>query len=327
MSKQLTISKAIREGLHEEMTRDEKVIVLGEDMADLGSAFGITTGFLEEFGPKRVWDTPISESGFSGMAVGMAMRGLRPVVEIMYDDFITCCLDPVMNQAAKLRYMTGGQLVLPLVYRMPMGAGRRNAGQHSQCLESLFMHIPGLKVVCPSTAADHKGLIKAAIQDNDPVIFLEHKLLYAKKETVPEGEHIISLGKADIKRPGKDLTIITWSRQVYFALEAAEKLAAEGMDVEVLDLRTLVPLDWDAIRETVCKTHNIIVVEEGVKRCGVGAELSAMITEELFDELDSPVGRVAGANVVSPFSPPLEDAVFPQVDNIVVAVRRVLRPV
>ena len=327
MSKQLTISKAIREGLHEEMTRDERVIVLGEDMADLGSAFGITTGFLEEFGPKRVWDTPISESGFSGMAVGMAMRGLRPVVEIMYNDFITCCLDPVMNQAAKLRYMTGGQLVLPLVYRMPMGAGRRNAGQHSQCLESLFMHIPGLKVVCPSTAADHKGLIKAAIQDNDPVIFLEHKLLYAKKEAVPEGDYSIPLGKADVKRPGKDLTIITWSRQVYFALEAAEKLAAEGMDVEVLDLRTLVPLDWEAIRETVCKTHNVIVVEEGVKRGGVGAELSAMITEELFDELDSPVGRVAGANVVSPFSPPLEDAVFPQIADIIAAVRRVLRPV
>lgn len=324
MSKQLTISKSIREGLHEEMTRDEKVIVLGEDMADLGSAFGITTGFLDEFGPKRVWDTPISESGFSGMAVGMAMRGMRPVVEIMYNDFITCCLDPVMNQAAKLRYMTGGQLTLPIVYRMPMGAGRRNAGQHSQCLEALFMHIPGLKVVCPSTAADHKGLIKAAIRDNDPVIFMEHKLLYAKKEDIPEGEHIIELGKADVKRQGKDLTIITWSRQVYFALEAAEKLAAEGRDVEVLDLRCLVPLDMEAIRASVSKTHNVIVVEEGVKRGGVGAELSALITEELFDELDSPVMRVAGANVVSPFSPPLEDAVFPHADDIAAAVRRVL---
>ena len=326
MSKKLSVSKAISEALHEEMVRDSKVVVLGEDMAEMGSVFGLTQGFLEEFGPWRVLDTPISESGFTGMAVGMAMRGVRPVVEWMYNDFITCCLDPVMNQAAKLRYMTGGQLTLPIVFRAPMGAGRRNAGQHSQCLESLFMHIPGLKLVCPSTAADAKGLLKAAIRDDDPVVFLEHKLLYAKKEDVPEGEYIIELGKADVKRPGKDLTIITWSRQVYFALDAAEKLAADGMDVEVLDLRSLVPLDWEAIRESVCKTHNVIVVEEGVKRGGVGAELSAMITEELFDELDSPVGRVAGANVVSPFSPPLEDAVFPQIDDIIAAVRRVLRP-
>lgn len=324
MSKKLTVSKALREGLHEEMVRDGKVVVLGEDMADMGSVFGITTGFLDEFGPMRVWDTPISESGFTGMAVGMAMRGLRPVVEWMYDDFISCCLDPVMNQAAKLRYMTGGQLTLPLVFRAPMGAGRRNAGQHSQCLESLFVHIPGIKVVCPSTAADAKGLLKAAIRDDDPVVFLEHKLLYAKKEDIPEGEYLVELGKADIKRPGKDLTIITWSRQVYFALEAAEKLAAEGRDVEVLDLRTLVPLDWDAVKQSVSKTHNIIIVEEGVKRGGVGAELSAEIMEDLFDELDSPVVRVAGANVVSPFSPPLEDAVFPQVNDIIAAVRRVL---
>lgn len=326
MSKKLSVSKAISEALHEEMVRDRNVVVLGEDMAEMGSVFGITQGFLDEFGPWRVIDTPISESGFTGMAVGMAMRGVRPVVEWMYDDFITCCLDPVMNQAAKLRYMTGGQLTLPIVFRAPMGAGRRNAGQHSQCLEALFMHIPGLKLVCPSTAADAKGLLKAAIRDDDPVVFLEHKLLYAKKEDVPEGEYVIELGKADVKRPGRDLTIITWSRQVYFALEAAEKLAAEGMEAEVLDLRSLVPLDWEAIRESVSKTHNVIVVEEGVKRGGVGAELSAQITEELFDELDSPVGRVAGANVVSPFSPPLEDAVFPQVDDITRAVRQALRP-
>ncbi len=324
MSKKLSVSKAISEGLHEEMVRDPNVVVMGEDMAEMGSVFGITQGFLEEFGPLRVIDTPISESGFSGMAVGMAMRGLRPVVEWMYNDFITCCLDPVMNQAAKLRYMTGGQLTLPIVFRAPMGAGRRNAGQHSQCLEALFMHIPGLKLVCPSTAADAKGLLKAAIRDDDPVIFLEHKLLYAKKEDVPEGEYLIELGKADVKRPGRDLTIITWSRQVYFALEAADKLAALGLEVEVLDLRSLVPLDFEAIRESVGKTHNVMVVEEGVKRGGVGAELAAQIMDELFDELDSPVGRVAGANVVSPFSPPLEDAVFPQVDDIVSAVKRQL---
>ncbi|MCC8166470.1 MAG: alpha-ketoacid dehydrogenase subunit beta [Planctomycetes bacterium] len=321
MSK-LSISKAIREGLHEEMVRDKNVVVLGEDMADMGSVFGITTGFLDEFGPLRVIDTPISESGFTGMAVGMAMRGLRPVVEWMYDDFISCCLDPVMNQAAKIRYMTGGQVTVPVVFRAPMGAGRRNAGQHSQCLESLFTHIQGLKVVCPSTAADHKGLLKSAIRDDDPVVFLEHKLLYAKKEELPDDDDfLIPLGKADVKRPGRDLTIITWSRQVYFALEAAETLAADGIDAEVLDLRSLVPLDWDAIAASVAKTHNVMIVEEGVKRGGVGAELSAQIMEDLFDELDSPVCRVAGANTVSPFSPPLEDAVFPHPADIVAAAR------
>lgn len=320
----LTISKAIRKGLHEEMVRDKNVVILGEDMAKMGNVFGLTGGFLEEFGPLRIFDTPISESGFTGMAVGMAMRGLRPVVEWMYDDFITVCLDPVMNQAAKMRYMTGGQIKVPIVFRAPMGAGRRNAGQHSQCLEALFTHIPGLKVVCPSTATDAKGLLKAAIRDDDPVVFLEHKLLYAKKEAVPDEEYIIELGKADIKREGSDVTVITWSRQVYFALEAAQKLADSGISVEVLDLRTLVPLDWEAVRESVCKTHNVIIVEEGVKRGGVGAELSAQITEELFDELDSPVIRVAGANVVSPFSPPLEDAVFPHVDDISAAVKKLL---
>ena len=237
----LSISKAIREGLHEEMVRDENVVILGEDMAVMGNVFAITQGFLDEFGPNRVIDTPISESGFTGMAVGMAMRGLRPVVEWMYDDFITVCLDPVMNQAAKMRYMTGGQVKVPIVFRAPIGAGRRNAGQHSQCLEALFTHIPGLKVVCPSTGADAKGLLKSAIRSDDPVVFLEHKLLYAKKEEIPDGEYLIPLGKADVKRPGKDLTILTWSRQVYFSLEAAETLASQGIDAEVVDLRTLVP--------------------------------------------------------------------------------------
>ena len=224
----LSISKAIREGLHEEMVRDENVVVLGEDMAVMGNVFAITQGFLDEFGPNRVIDTPISESGFTGMAVGMAMRGLRPVVEWMYDDFITVCLDPVMNQAAKMRYMTGGQVKIPIVFRAPIGAGRRNAGQHSQCLEALFTHIPGLKVVCPSTGADAKGLLKSAIRCDDPVVFLEHKLLYAKKEQIPDGEYLIPLGKADVKRPGQDLTILTWSRQGYGSLEAAETRAAQG---------------------------------------------------------------------------------------------------
>lgn len=322
--KKISISAAIREGMREEMLRDENVIMVGEDLGRMGSPFAITLGFLDEFGPNRVIETPISESGFTGMAVGAAMRGMRPVVELMYVDFVSVAMDPVMNQAAKMRYMTGGQVKVPLVVRAPMGSGRRNAGQHSQCLETLFTHIPGLKVVCPSTAKDAKGLIKAAIRDDDPVIFLEHKLLYARKEEVPEEEYIIPLGQADVKREGKDITIITWSRQVYFALEAAEELAKEGIDAEVLDLRTLVPLDWEAIRESVCKTHNVVVVHEGVKRSGYGGELSAQITEELFDELDSPVTRVAALNVVPPFAPTLEDAFFPHPEDIVKAVKKVL---
>ncbi len=322
--KKISISKAISEGLHEEMLRDENVIVLGEDMAKMGNVFAITQGFLEEFGPNRVIDTPISESGFLGMSVGAAMRGIRPVAELMYVDFIGVSFDPIMNQAAKMRYMTGGQVHVPMVLRAPMGSGRRNAGQHSQCLESLFTGIPGLKVVCPSTAKDAKGLIKAAIRDEDPVIFLEHRLIYAKKEEIPEEEYIIELGKADIKREGKDVTIITWSRQVYFALEAAEELAKEGIDVEVLDLRSLVPLDWEAIKESVCKTHNVVVVHEGVKRGGFGGELSAQITEDLFDELDAPVERVAALNVVAPFAPTLEDAFFPHPEDITKAVKKLL---
>lgn len=320
----MSVSAAIREGIREEMLRDERVVVIGEDLGLLGSPFGITKGFLEEFGPRRVIETPIAESGFMGMAVGAAMRGIRPVVELMYNDFIGDALDPVMNQAAKLRYMTGGQVSIPMVIRAPMGAGRRNAGQHSACLEALFTHIPGLKVVCPSSAADAKALIKAAIRDNDPVVFLEHKLLYAKKEEVPEGEHILPIGQACVRRAGRDVTVFTWSRQVYFALDAAAELERKGIDMEVIDLRTLVPLDWETIKASVTKTHNVVVLEEGVKRGGIGAEISAQITEALFDELDSPVCRVAGLNVCSPFSPPLEDAVFPQVEDITKAVLQLL---
>lgn len=322
--KKMSVSHAIREGMHEEMLRDENVIMVGEDLGTMGSPFGITLGFLDEFGPNRVIETPICESGFTGMAVGAAMRGIRPVVELMYVDFISVAMDPVMNQAAKMRYMTGGQVHVPMVVRAPMGSGRRNAGQHSQCLETLFTHIPGLKVVCPSTAADAKGLIKAAIRDDDPVIFLEHKLLYATKGEIPEGEHVIPLGVADVKREGKDVTIITWSRQVFFALDAAKELEKEGIDVEVIDLRTLVPLDWETIKKSVAKTHNVVVVQEGVKRSGFAGEISAQIMEELFDELDAPVERVAALNIVPPFSPTLEDVFFPHVDDIVKAVKKVV---
>ena len=295
--KKITVSKAIGEALHEEMLRDDKVFIMGEDMAVMGNVFAITKGFLEEFGPKRVIDTPISEEGFVGMAVGAAMRGMRPVVE---------------------------QCHVPMVLRAPMGAGRRNAGQHSQSLENFFCHFPGLKVVAPCTAQDAKGLLKSAIRDDDPVIFLEHKLLYAHKEQIPEEEYTIPLGQADIKREGKDITIITWSREVNFSLEAAKTLAEQGIDAEVLDLRTLVPLDWDAIVQSVSKTHNAIIVSEEVKRGSFAGELSAQIAEELFDELDAPVERVCGLNICSPFSPVLEDENFPHPETIVAAAKRVL---
>lgn len=324
MSKKITVSKAIGEALHEEMVRDDKVFIMGEDMAVMGNVFAITRGFLEEFGPNRVIDTPISEEGFCGMAVGAAMRGMRPVVELMYDDFATVAADPLLNQAAKMRYMSGGQATVPMVLRAPMGAGRRNAGQHSQSLENFFCHFPGLKVIAPCTAKDAKGMLKSAIRDDDPVIVLEHKLLYAKKEEIPEEEYLIPLGQADVKREGKDLTIITWSREVNFSLEAAQTLAAEGIDVEVLDLRSLVPLDWDAIVKSVSKTHNVIIVSEEVKRGSYAGELSAQIAEEMFDELDAPVERVCGLNIVPPFSPTLEDENFPHPDTIVKAVKRVL---
>ena len=286
MSKKITVSKAIGEALHEEMLRDDKMFIMGEDMAVMGNVFAITKGFLEEFGPNRVIDTPISEEGFVGMAVGAAMRGMHPVVELMYDDFATECADPLFNQAAKMRYMTGGQCSVPMVLRAPMGSGRRNAGQHSQSLENFFCHFPGLKVVAPCSAEDAKGLLKTAIRDEDPVVFLEHKLLYAHKEEIPEGEYTIPLGEAKVKREGKDLTIITWSREVNFSLEAAETLAQEGIDVEVLDLRTLVPLDWEAIKASVSKTHRAIIVSEEVKRGSYAGEISAQIAEELLDELD-----------------------------------------
>ena len=324
MSKKITVSKAIGEALHEEMLRDDKMFIMGEDMAVMGNVFAITRGFLEEFGHNRVIDTPISEEGFVGMAVGAAMRGMRPVVELMYDDFATECADPLFNQAAKIRYMTGGQCSVPMVLRAPMGSGRRNAGQHSQSLENFFCHFPGLKVVAPCSAEDAKGLLKTAIRDDDPVVFLEHKLLYARKEEIPEGEYTIPLGKASVKREGKDLTIISWSREVNFSMEAAEALSKEGIDAEVLDLRSLVPLDWDAIRASVSKTHYVVIVSEEVKRGSYAGELSAQIAEELFDELDAPVERVCGLNICSPFSPVLEDKNFPHPENIVQAVKHVL---
>jgi pyruvate/2-oxoglutarate/acetoin dehydrogenase E1 component len=322
--KTITYGQAISEAMHEEMVRDKSVFILGEDMGLIGSVFGLTKGFMDEFGADRVIDTPISEAGFTGMAVGAAMRGLRPIVELMYVDFAPICLDPIVNQAAKMRYMTGGQVKVPLVIRAPGGAGRRNAGQHSQSLEALFTHFPGLKVISPSTPYDAKGLLKSAIRDDDPVMFLEHKLLYAQKGDVPEEEFLIPIGKADIKRSGSDVTIIAYSRQVSFALAAAKQLAQQGIEAEVLDLRTLVPLDWETIEASVRKTHKVVVVQEAVKRGGYAGEIAAQIMEGAFDYLDAPVKRVAGKNVVPPFSPALEDLTYPGVKDIIAGVMEVI---
>lgn len=320
----LTYSRAINRAMHEEMLRDQKVILLGEDIAVMEGVWGCSKGFLQEFGPWRVLDTPICENGFVGMAVGAAMRGLRPIVELMYSDFAPMAFDSIANQAAKMHYMTGGQIKIPLVLRAPNGVGRRNAGQHSGNLEALLTHIPGLKVICPSTPYDVMGMLKTAIRDEDPVMCIENKLLYSIKGEVPDEEYLIPLGQADIKRPGKDLTIISWSREVHYCLQAAADLALKGIDAEVLDLRSLVPLDWDAIVRSVSKTHRVLIVHEAVKRGGYGGEIAAQIGEELFDELDAPVKRVAGANVVIPFSPALEDLIYPQVADIVQGALEVL---
>jgi len=322
----ITYGQAISEALHEEMLRDKAVIILGEDVGVMGNVFGITKGFIEEFGAQRMIDTPISEAGFTGMAVGAAMRGLRPVVELMYVDFSAVCMDPIVNQAAKMRYMTGGQVKIPMVVRAPGGAGRRNAAQHSQSLEGIFTQFPGLKVVAPSTPYDAKGLLKAAIRDDDPVVFLEHKMLYRQQGEVPAEEYVIPLGKADVKKTGGDVTIITYSRQVSFALEAAKKLANEwDIDAEVVDIRTLVPLDWETIAASIKKTRRAVVVQEAVQRGGYAAEIMAQIMEHAFDDLDAPVKRVTGLNTVIPFSPALEDHVYPQPNDIIAAVKTMLR--
>ena len=320
----VTFGKAITDALNEEMRRDSKVVLYGEDIAEFGNIFGLTRGMLEEYGPKRVRNTPITETAIIGSAIGAAETGLRPCVELMYSDFTTVCFAEIFHCVAKWRYMHGPEYKLPLVIRNASGSANGAGSEHSNCVESLFMHAPGLTVVTPSCAYDAKGLLKSAIRDDDPVVFLEHKLLYAHKEEIPDGEYTIPLGAADVKRAGRDLTIITWSREVHFALEAAQTLEAEGIDVEVLDLRTLVPLDWDAIVKSVSKTHNVIIVSEEVKRGSYAGELSAQIAEELFDELDAPVERVCGLNICSPFSPVLEDKNFPHPEDIVRAVKRVL---
>ena len=302
--REITYAEAIREALREEMKRDERVYIIGEDVGRFGGCFGVTKGLWEEFGGERVKDTPISETAIIGSSVGAAATGMRPVPEIMFCDFMGVAMDEITNQAAKMRYMFGGKVKLPMVVRTPVGGGLSAAAQHSQSLEAWFTHLPGLKVVMPSTPYDAKGLLKAAIRDDNPVIFLEHKMLYGVKGEVPEEEYIVPLGVADVKREGKDITIIATSMMVHKSLEAAKELEKEGISVEVIDPRTLYPLDEEKILESVKKTHRAIVVHEAVERSGFGGEIVAIIMEKAFEYLDAPVKRVCAINTPIPFSPP-----------------------
>jgi pyruvate/2-oxoglutarate/acetoin dehydrogenase E1 component len=317
-------AEALRDALRLEMERDPRVLVMGEDIAEHGGAFQVTAGLLAEFGPDRIRQTPISELGIVGAGVGAALTGLRPVVELMYIDFSGLAIDQIVNQAAQNRFMFGGQARVPLVVRTQGGSGRGNAAQHSKSLEAWFTHVAGLKVVMPATPADAKGLLTASIRDDDPVMFIEHKLLYRTKGPVPVGEHVVPLGVADIKRPGQDLTIVTWSREVLFSLEAAAILAEEGVDAEVIDLRTLVPLDRETILASVRKTHRLLVVHEAIRRGGYGGEIAALVAEEAFDDLDAPPRRLAGTETPIPYAAHLERGVVPQVEDIVRVAKEVV---
>jgi pyruvate/2-oxoglutarate/acetoin dehydrogenase E1 component len=315
---------ALRTALQEEMERDESVFCIGEGIGERGGSYKVTEGLIAQFGAKRVIDTPLSEAGFVGIGVGAAIGGQRPVVEILFVDFLLLAMDQVINQAAKYRFMSGGEGRVPLVIRTQGGAGNSLAAQHSQSLEALYYHIPGLKVVMPSTPRDAKGLLKAAIHDEDPVIFIEHKLLYMTEGEVPDEPYEIPLGQADIKRDGTDVTLVTWSHMVLKSLQAAEELAADGISVEVIDLRTLVPMDVACVLDSVRRTGRLVVAQEAIKRGGVGSDVAAIVAEQAFDSLRAPIIRVAGLNTPVPFNLALEKATVPQVADIVAGVRKVM---
>lgn len=322
-NREISCSTALREALEEEMERDDTIFIIGEDLVAHGGIFGQFEGLPERF-PGRVIDSPISETCIVGSGVGAALTGMRPIVDMHFADFVTTGMDEIANQMAKIRYMFGGQAKIPMVLWAPDGGGLSAAAQHSQSLENWFVHIPGLKVVAPSEPSDVKGLIKAAIRDDDPVIFFQHKRLFAQTGHVPEDEYIIPIGSAAVKRPGKDITILTYSRMTYLCLEAAEQLAKEEIDVEIVDLRTLKPLDFALIAESVKKTYNVLIVHEACLTGGFGGEIAARIGEELFDYLDAPVMRIGAKDVPIPFSPVMEDFVLPKVNDVVEGVKKVL---
>lgn len=321
---EMSYAQALGAALREEMQRDPSVVLLGEDVGVHGGVFTVSKGLLNEFGPERVRDTPISEAAFIGLAAGAAATGMRPVVEIMYMDFMLVGADSVANQAAKLRYMTGGQVQVPMVIRTQQGGGRGNGAQHSQSLDAWWAHVPGLKVAMPATPYDAKGLLKAAIRDNNPVMFIEHKLLYFTQGQVPDEEYMLPLGKADIKRQGSDVTIVALSRSVIHALEAAEKLGADGISAEVIDPRTIRPLDLETILKSVRKTHRLVLAHEAVQFGSVISEIAASVQEEAFDSLDAPIKRVGGADSPLAYSLPLEQAQLPNPQKIIQAVQSIL---
>lgn len=326
MSRELTYAEAVREAIDLAMARDERVFLVGEDVGIYGGAFGVTDGLYQKYGPERVRDTPISEAAIAGVATGAALTGMRPIAEIQFMDFITLSMEQLVLQAAKLRFMLGGKVQVPFVLRTPAGAGTGAAAQHSESLENWFVHVPGLKVVMPSTPADAKGLLLASIEDPNPVIFVEHKLLYRTKGIVPEGYYTIPLSQTEVKRAGRDLTIVATSLMVVRALEAAEKLATEGIEVEVIDPRTLKPLDAEPIIRSVCKTGRVLIVHEACKTGGFGGELAAVIAEsEAFDYLDAPIRRLAGLDIPVPYNRELERRMVPQIEDIVAAARRLVK--
>ena len=320
----MTFLEALKEAMRREMKKNENVYILGEDVGPFGGCFGVTAGLFDEFGEKRVRDTPISEGAIVGCAVGSAATGLRPIAELMFSDFSTVAMDMIVNQAAKMRYMVGGKISLPLVIRMPLGAGVSASAQHSQSLEAWFTHVPGLKVVYPTTPEDALGLLMTSVEDDNPVIFLEHKILYGIKGEIPDDIKPIPLGVARIHRKGTDVTVIATGKMVHEAISAAEKLSAEGVSVEVLDPRTLYPLDKKAIFESVGKTHKVLVVTEENKRGGYGGEISAMIGEECFDSLDAPVVRIGALNTPIPFAKCLENLVVPNFEDIIIGIKSLL---
>ena len=322
--RKITYREAVVEALREEMKRDERVYLLGEDIGEFGGSYKTTQGLLQEFGKERVRNTPISEAAIVGCALGSALLGMRPVAELMYIDFSGIAMDQIANQMAKVKYMFGGKAKVPVVIRTQGGTGRSSAAQHAQSLEAWFVHVPGLKVVMPSTAYDCKGLLKSAIRDDNPVFFIEHKLLYTTTSEIPEEDYIVPLGKADVKREGSDCTIVATSRMVHFALDAADRLAAEGIQCEVVDPRTLSPLDEETILSSVGKTNKLVVVVEAAPRCSFASEVAAVVAEKGFDLLDAPIQRVTEMYTPIPFAPKLEQYVTPSVDKVIAAVKKVM---
>ncbi|HOD43752.1 MAG TPA: alpha-ketoacid dehydrogenase subunit beta [Anaerolineaceae bacterium] len=320
----ITMREAISQALWEEMERDPKVFILGEEVGVWGGTYAVTKGFYDHFGPERVRDTPIAEAAIVGAAIGASMRGLRPIAELMTINFAFSAMDHIVNEAAKMHYMFNGQMTLPLVIRTVGGGGRQLGATHSQTPDAIFAHFPGLKVVAPGTPADAKGLLKSAIRSNDPIFFIEHATLYQTRGEVPEGEHLVPIGKSTVQRTGRDVTVVTYSKGLEISLKAAEQLAKDGIEIEVVDLRTLRPLDMEPVLESFKKTNRAVIVEEGWLSYGVGAEISARIYEDAFDYVDAPIRRVAQKEVPLPYNRTLEQMALPQVEDVIKAVKEVI---